>query len=250
MDRIKIFEKILLDKRGWISKWPKCVVFIYSGGLDSTVTIAKLLEDKGVEVFPLFINRGQSNLIHERRAVKFFTKYFKNNYGKLFHNFKEISVNIPPEEIKNQLRGYSKKFGYPLRNNILQMIGVQYAISLSQKLDKKIESIFCAQLDDDPFPHSKLVSLRSTTVNVCQSLDEWDWQISSPNIDSILNKEKTGKKEMVRWAQEHSLPIEKTRSCYSNNIRHCGSCLTCRRRRKAFTDAGIADMTKYLVDKN
>lgn len=245
MNRIKIFEKILLDERGWISKWPKRAVFIYSGGIDSTITMAKLLEEKKVEIFPLFINRGQSNLKYERRASKFFEKYFKNRYGNLFHDLMEITINIPPREIKDHLRKYSTRFGYPLRNNILQMVGVQYAISLSQELKRKINCVFCAQLDDDPFPHSKLISLRATTINVCQGLNEWDWQITSPNIDTLLNKVKTGKREMVQWAHEHYLPIEETRSCYSNKETHCGICLTCRRRKEAFTDACLPDMTKY-----
>ena len=219
--------------------------FIYSGGMDSTVTMARLLEEKKMEIFPLFINRGQSNLKYEKQASKFFEKYFKKNYGNLFHSLAEIAVNVPPRDIKDQLRGYSAKFGYPLRNNILQMIGVQYAISLSQELKQKINNVFCAQLGDDPFPHSKLISLRATTVNICQSLDEWDWQVTSPNIDILLDKVKTGKKEMVWWAYEHHLPIEKTRSCYSNKETHCGTCLTCRRRREAFADAGLPDMTAY-----
>lgn len=245
MDKIKIFEKILLDKRNWVSRWPKRIVFIYSGGMDSTITMAKLLEEEKIEIFPLFINRGQSNLKYERRAAKFFERYFKNNYGNLFHDLTEIAVNVPPKEIKDQLRGYSTKHGYPLRNNILQMVGVQYAISLSQKLKRKINSVFCAQLGDDPFPHSKLISLRATTVNVCQSLNEWGWQVTSPNIDVLLDKARPGKKEMILWACEHHLPIEKTRSCYSNKEKHCGVCLTCRRRKEAYVVAGVLDTTEY-----
>lgn len=124
-----------MDKRGWISKWPKCAVFIYSGGMDSTVTIARLLEEKKIEIFPLFINRGQSNFKYEKQAAEFFEKYFKEHYRNLFHDLTEIAVNIPPREIKDQLRQCSTKFGYPLRNNVLQMVGVQYAISLSQRLN-------------------------------------------------------------------------------------------------------------------
>jgi len=244
-DRIKTFDKILLRKRGWISKWPQSAVFIYSGGMDSTVTIAKLLEENRIEIFPLFINRGQSNVRYERQAAKFFEKYFRIHYRDLFHDLTEIAINVPPNEIKDQLRKYSTEFGYPLRNTILQMVGVQYAISLSQKSKRKINSVFCAQLDDDPFPHSKLVSLRATTIDVCQGLDEWDWQITSPNIDILLSKIKTGKKEMVQWAYEHNLPIEKTRSCYSNKKIHCGICSACRRRKEAFIHAGLPDITEY-----
>jgi len=245
MDNIKIFENIIRKNRGWVSQWPQKAVFICSGGMDSTTTMAKLLKEKKVELFPLFINRGQSNVEYERGALKYFEKYFKKKYGKLFHNVMEIAINVPAKEIKDKLRQYSKKFGYPLRNTILQMVGVQYAISISEETNQKISSVLCAQIDDDPFPHSKLVSLRATTLDVCQSLGEWNWQITSPNIDPFLSRQKFMKKDMIRWAFNNKFPLEKTRSCYSNMETHCGTCLTCRRRKKAFIDAGLPDLTEY-----
>jgi len=246
MSEEKTFEKILLAKRKWVSKWPKRTVFICSGGMDSTVTMAKLLEERKIELFPLFINRGQTNLKWERKSLKFFEKYFTLKYKPLFHSLMEININVPPKEIKHQLKEYSAKFGHPLRNTILQMVGVQYAISLSGNLNRKVASVFCAQIHDDPFPHSRLVSLRATTLDVCQSLDEWDWQITSPNIDPFLEEAKIGKEEIVRWAYQHKLPIEKTRSCYSNQKEHCGTCLSCKRRKVAFKKVGVTDKTKYL----
>lgn len=246
MDEIKSFEKFLIKKRGWISRWPKRAVFLYSGGLDSTITIARLLEERAVELFPLFINRGQTNLIFERRAVRFFENYFLNKYGNIFHDLVEININVPPEEIKNRLKKYVTKFGYPLRNTILQMIGIQYAVSLSCDSKQRISTVFCAQVPDDPFPHSTLSTLRTTTIDVCQSLGEWDWQITSPNIDPFLYDSKTDKKDIVQWAHKQRLPIEKTRSCYSAGNLHCGVCLACKRRKEAFIEANVVDKTKYV----
>ncbi len=236
---------ILSKERGWISKWPKRAVFIYSGGMDSTIVMAKLLAEKKMELFPLFINRGQTNIEYERQSARFFEKCFSKKYKGLFHALSEITITIPPKEIKHNLKSYSKKFGYPLRNTVLQMVGVQYAISVSEKLKKRVSSVLCAQVDDDPFPHSKLIALRATTLDVCQGLGEWDWQITSPTIDPLLSKTKFGKTEMVQWANEHGLLVEKTRSCYSPDKDHCGKCLTCKRRQKAFFEAGITDKTKY-----
>ncbi|MEA3378881.1 MAG: hypothetical protein U9Q69_04545 [Nanoarchaeota archaeon] len=189
---MKFLEKHLLKKRGWISHWPTKAVFIYSGGLDSTITMAKLINEKKIEIYPLFINRGQTNLKFEKKSVLFFEKYFLKRYKNLFHNITEIKINIPPKEIKDQLKFYTQKFGHPLRNTILQMIGAQYAISLSTPL-KRITTVFCAQVPDDPFPHSTLKSLRATTFDICQGLGEWDWQITSPNIDPILSSEQWDK---------------------------------------------------------
>ena len=242
-DKLKEYENILKSNRGWVSRWPKKAVFIFSGGMDSTSTIARLLSEKRVEIFPLFINRGQTNIKHERTSVKFFNQLFEDKYPKLYHKLVEIKINVPPTELKNALFPYTRQHGHPLRNTILQMLGVQYAISLLSS-NRKIKTVFCAQVPNDPFPHSTLTSLRVNTINVCDSLNEWDWQITSPNMDPLLSKD-YGKIEMIRWSFENDIPLGKTRSCYSSNTKHCGVCLTCSRRKKAFKAASVKDETLY-----
>ncbi|MEA3378268.1 MAG: 7-cyano-7-deazaguanine synthase [Nanoarchaeota archaeon] len=53
------------------------------------------------------------------------------------------------------------------------------------------------------------------------------------------------KEKMVKWAVEHGLPIQKTRSCYSDKKEHCGVCLSCRRRKETFKKSNVDDKTKY-----
>ena len=245
MNNLDIYNDFIFKKRGWISRWPEKTTFIYSGGMDSTITIARLLDEQEVEIFPVFIDRGQSNGKYEKESALFFDNLFSRKYPNLYHRLFQIKINIPPAEIKNNLRSYSKDHGYPLRNTMLQMVGVQYAISLLSD-GIAIRSVFCAQVFDDPFPHSTLSSLRVNTINICNDLEEWDWQITSPNIDPELVSKPIGKVEMVKWANEHGLPIEKTRSCYTSNPYSCGKCLICKRRREAFKKAGVIDKTKYV----
>lgn len=242
-NNIKKYENILKSNRGWISRWPKKAVFIFSGGMDSTATIARILSEKKSEIFPVFINRGQTNLQHERKSVKYFNNLFNKKYPNLYHNFIELKIDVPPIELKNAILPYTKEHGHPLRNTILQMIGVQYAISLLSS-GHKIKTVFCAQVPDDPFPHSTLVSLRINTVNVCENLGEWDWQITSPNMDSVLC-ENYGKMEMIIWSAKNGIPLDRTRSCYTSNLKHCGTCLTCLRRKEAFKAANVKDLTPY-----
>lgn len=240
-----IIENLLIAERGWVSRWPKKAVFIYSGGLDSTCTIAKVIDEYGVEIYPLFINRGQTNLRYEREAVKYFEKYLIKKYGSLFHPVQEICYEIPPLVFKDGLRGYSKKFGYPLRNNQMQFLGVQYAVYLSEKSGDRITTVLCSQVPDDPFPHSTLISLRLTTLTVCQSLDEWDWLITSPCIDHQLFGYDYFKHDLIKWADASGIPLEKTRSCYTSHAISCGECLTCCRRKEAFKIANVEDRSKY-----
>ncbi len=240
-----MYTKFLQDKRGWVTRWPEKAVMIYSGGMDSTITQARMLEEREIELFPVFIDRGQHNVKFEEKSADFFAGYFAEKYGDRYHGLVKIKINVPAAEIKNDLKKYAETHGYPLRNTILQMVGVQYGVSLLNS-GHEVKSVLCAQVNDDPFPHSTLSSLRINTINVCDSMNEWDWQITSPNIDPYLEKELIGKIEMIKWAAQHGLPIEKTRSCYSAVEKACGECLTCRRRKLAFATAGVIDKTDYV----
>ena len=51
-----MYDKILIEKRGYVFKIPdnrECV-FIFSGGLDSVVTCARLIEDFDFDIYPIF----------------------------------------------------------------------------------------------------------------------------------------------------------------------------------------------------
>ncbi len=56
--------KNLKEKRGWISKIPenKKVVILLSGGFDSLSTIAQSIIEFDISIYPLFINRSQTNI--------------------------------------------------------------------------------------------------------------------------------------------------------------------------------------------
>ena len=252
MTNLKQIEKFLKLKRGYVSKFPenKKAVIIISGGLDSTVTSARLIEDFGLELFPIHIRRGQTNGIFEERSVKYFSIFFQKRYGKKrFHEPRFIDVNIPPVEFKKDLLGYMTKFGYPLRDTIMFLLGVEYAVAVSQKCGSKIRIVYSANVLDDPFPHTTLMGMRANTLNVCVNMDDWDWQLTSPNIDSFLANYTFGKVDEIKWAIQKGIPIQKTTSCYriskETNFLSCGSCLACKRRHTAFLEAGLTDPTEY-----
>jgi 7-cyano-7-deazaguanine synthase len=55
------------------------------------------------------------------------------------------------------------------------------------------------------------------------------------------------KADVVSLGQKLGVPWELTYSCYKGEERHCGLCPTCRARRQAFIDAGVADPTEYIA---
>lgn len=53
MSTLEVYDKLLLDKRSWISKIPdnKKAAMLVSGGYDSMITSARLIKDFGMELF-------------------------------------------------------------------------------------------------------------------------------------------------------------------------------------------------------
>jgi len=49
------------------------------------------------------------------------------------------------------------------------------------------------------------------------------------------------KAEVVSLAAGLGVPLERTWSCYREGSRHCGECEGCRKRAKAFSEAGVSD---------
>lgn len=129
----------------------------------------------------------------------------------------------------------------------MEMLAVQYAISLK----KDIKTVFSANVIDDPFPHCALQAMRSTTVNVCENLGDWKWQITSPNIDKNVSKTQYRKIEEINFCNKNNISIENSISCYkpqliNGNSYHCGECFACKRRKQAFIDANVKDKTLYI----
>jgi 7-cyano-7-deazaguanine synthase len=250
---MNVYEQILMDKRGYVSRWPeeKSAVLIISGGLDSVIMADRLM-DQGFTLYPLHIERGQTNYKAERNSIETYTKIFEERHPGKFNKTTYIKLNVPPTEFKANLSEYTKQKGHPLRDTMLQMAAVQYALSL-QSQGVRIRTVFCAVMPEDYFPHSNLTSIRATNVAVCQNTDDWEWLISSPNIDSYLEETPIDKPTEIAWAKEHSLPVEHTVSCNvavpeTNNL-NCGDCSSCTRRKEAFAKAGVQDATPYYSDE-
>lgn len=98
---LKSIDDILVMRRCKVVKFPEPgtpVVVIHSGGMDSTANMAILTEEFGLKIYPLFINRGQTNLKWEKKSVNFFDDFFQKKYGDLYNKSFEIKLNIPPEK--------------------------------------------------------------------------------------------------------------------------------------------------------
>lgn len=259
LEDLKVLDginSILLFRRGYTFKLPEpgsSVVAGVSGGLDSVINLAVLMEELEFKVYPFFINRGQTNYKWEKESIQFFNNYYKKRYPKLYNDCLEIKLNTPANEYKEFLRETKdlkdnpflrSTVAYPARNPIIALTGMEYAYSL-QSQKKYIKTIFTTHTADDPVLHSSLTVLRTDNLLMCQITDDYNWLFTSIPMEVELQNY-YGKSRYVKWGSENGIPLEYTRSCYKDETNHCGVCApACVNRRKAFEEAGVEDFTKY-----
>lgn len=256
-----LVERILKKKRGHVFKMPnkgKPVIMMLSGGLDSSATISWLIENYGLVIYPIFIDRGQSRVKQEEKSVRFFEKYYLMKYPKHFMPVFKLTTKIPPHEIRSEIiknastpitKSKKQRYGIPLFSSMLGSYAVQYAYYLQYTKNVMIRTIFRATLSSDVIymSHEGLTSLRTANLNICAQTNDYSWQFTSPIIEKELNNF-LDKEDLIKWGQKQHLPIHKTWSCYFNGKKHCGNCDGCYKRRESFKTAGIVDETKYVND--
>ena len=144
-----------------------------------------------------------------------------------------------------------KAIGHPLRNSTLQNYAVMYATYVNAKYNENIRTILTGSVGDDTTcPELSILSLRSQNLNVCINLGDWNWQITSPLIDPELTDRIIFKKDLILWAKEKKIPLNKTRTCVSDTEIADGTCSECKRRLKVFREMGLRDEVEYLSDEN
>lgn len=257
LEILDMVDKVFITKRGYVIKIPtqgSPVLACMSGGLDSTVNVAMLLEEFRLEVYPFFVNRGQSNYKWEKKALEWYDNYFQKRYPELYHPVKEIDLIVPSKSYKNMLRATKHlqddpelraRITYPARNPIMFLAGMEYGYSLQSK-GVSPKALFIAEHKDDTSIHGSLTLMRITNLMMCCLLNDWNFQFISIPIERELGN-LYGKDVFVKYADSIGLPLEHTRSCCDKTEIQCGECcMACFPRRMAFKKAGVEDKTKYL----
>ncbi len=252
---LKIYDDILKSKRGYVVKIPKKgtnVAVCLSGGQDSVANIGILLKEFGLNVYPFFINRGQSNYKYEKKSVNYFNRFYKRKFPKLYHDYKEITVMTPGMEYKDLLRKtkrmmddipLSHNISYPARGPIVFLTGMEYGYSL-KAIGVEIKTVFASNMSSDFSYHCSQTWVRLMNILFCQILNDWSWQFISLPIETEFGNY-FDKDVFIKWSYENEIPLHKARTCVKSFDIECGDCPTCWDRRRGYKEAGIKDPTKY-----
>jgi len=215
-------------------------ILIYSGGLDSTVLLAKLLGEKR-EVKALSINYGQRH-IRELQAAKAICAKLG-----VEHRVADLSALTPllagssqtdktvPVPHGHYAAENMKLTVVPNRNMLMLAVAGAWAISL------KYDSVAYAahRGDNTVYPDCR--------EEFCKPLSEALWNADWHHVELerpflLYTKAEIVKIGALNCAQEI---MAMSYSCYEGGELHCGLCGTDQERRAAFRDANVPDTTKY-----
>lgn len=249
-------DDVFRTKRGYVVKMPPkgtSVLVGISGGLDSMANTAILMEQFGLKVYPFFVKRGQTAYKQEKKAIEWYEKYFKARYPDLYTECVEIEIPTPAKAYKDMLRRVKNNspnpnIAYACRNSIIFLTGAEYAYSLKDK-GIKIRTMFTSHLSVIDIYSCSLTWCRLTNLAVCQVMNDYEWQLISIPIEREFGN-CYSKEVFVQYCDEHNIPLEHTRSCWSKEILHCGQCKSCQERIEAFELASIKDKTKYRKEND
>ncbi|AAK40862.1 7-cyano-7-deazaguanine synthase [Saccharolobus solfataricus] len=186
-----------------------------TGGIDSTVLAYYLKKDKYV-LHGTFIHYGYPPQIKELELVKELSK----------------KLDIPLKII--DFSSYIKSFDLPPIDSIQYIIKYQFVV--------EILASFSA------YPNLN-------TMFVGWLKDEWNNRISLlKDIESLMGFKVIApfhtmvKSEVIKLGNELGVDFTKTHSCIVSGKMHCGICMACRSRRRAFEEVKVKDPTIYYYN--
>lgn len=224
----------------------KKAISILSGGLDSTVATSALKED--YEIHALTFDYGQrsaqreiesSKQICQKLGIKH-TVMDLNWLGKLGKSALTVHDKEVPQlendklDDKETCDETARKVWVPGRNVVFTAIATAFAEA--EDAEKIIVGWDLEESATFPDNSREFLEAFNQTLEI-GTLE--GVQIEAPVID--LNKN-----EIVELGEKVQAPMELSYSCYMGEEKHCGTCESCMRRKRAFKMANINDRAPYL----
>ena len=222
----------------------KKAIAVLSGGLDCTV--ASSVYDRDYEIHAITFNYGQKAFKRELEASREICKKMNWSHevidlpwlSKISTSSLNTSEEIPEvseadlDDIEKSSESASSVW-VPARNMVFTSIAVSYAESIGA--EKIIVGWDAEEAATFPDNSKEFLETFNELIDV-GSPDKI--KIEAPAID--LNKE-----EIIELGVKVGAPMELSYSCYKGGDKHCGVCESCMRRRRAFENLNVKDLTEY-----
>ena len=214
-------------------------IILLSGGLDSVVSLAVAKEQYNI-TFALTFDYGQRSKEQEIRSAAVIAEYYGIEHKIIEVPFlKEITrtslVNTDenlPDLGSNELdnpeltKDSAKKVWVPNRNGLFINIAASFADSFG------FTNIFFGANKEEAvtFPDNSQVFIDEINKSL-----EYSTLVRSKVIAPLIGYDKKG---IVKLGLEKDAPFKFIRSCYTDEEKHCGSCESCLRLKRAIDEVG------------
>lgn len=220
-------------------------IVIFSGGIDSTVLLWKVMEEaapweKTIALSFDYRQRHRMELEHalgitdKLEGVRHFLieLSYSHALNQKGAGSQSGSVEVPEGHYAEESMRDTVS---PNRNMI--MLSVAAAVAISYGQGSKV--FYGAHAGD----HTIYPDCRRTFVSALNTaLREGNLWLPTRVIAPFID---TSKAWIVELGARLGAPLERTYSCYKGGEKHCGKCGTCVERREAFQLAGVPDPTEY-----
>ena len=213
---------------------------LVSGGLDSAILLADMVNQKFPKVWPIFIQCG---LYWEKAELHYLKKFINAleapNLGELIildipvsdlykDHWSLTGINVPDIESPDEA------VFLPGRNVLLTAKSLLWC-NLNQ-----VKSLSLAVLESNPFPDATDSFFLGMEHTINESV--------SGNVKLLRPYAGMHKTDVLKLGRE--APLEYTFSCiYPTNGVHCGKCNKCAERKNGFINASMKDPTSYFYEQ-
>ena len=214
---------------------PSRIAVLASGGLDSSVLLADLAR-RGRHIFPLYVRAG---LRWEPEELFALSKFVKSLRGFRIAPLKILELPMTDVAANHWSVTGRGVPGYRAPSSSNYIVGRNLSLLVKAAVFcayHRIGEIAMAPLDANPFPDAQPQFFRAVERAIALGIG-LPLKIRVPFVG-------LSKAQVIRRGR--GLALDFTLSCARpRGLVHCGACTKCAERRAAFTDAGVADPTKY-----
>lgn len=263
VEMIKNSEKFIKKYGPIISSFKKneAVIISLSGGIDSVVMWAILMDQFQLNVYPMVMK--QKLFDHQVMTVRYFSRLFKKKYPSFFHQpliVNESSLgSLLPASISSKYYSaealldnfssvtsevVSPTSGHPFIVAYYSYFYSNYLLSKQVVANKIIFGITASDsltVSAQSLTNLRLISQQLTFLK--KSVVECFSFYFEPGLGHFYHKS-----DIINFGYKLRLPVELTNSCLKS-LWHCGECSSCKHRRYGFKQVGIEDKTWYQSKK-
>ena len=212
----------------------KNVILLLSGGLDSLVSVAILLNNGFSIKKAIYIDYGQKPALKELQACEAICKYYKIELEIIKLSwYKEISKNSALNNYTDNLENEEKSYWMPNRNGLFVNIAGSYA----DAFNCNFIAIGANREEAETYSDNSIEFVKNAT-KLFETSTKNSVQVIAPLIEMDKN-------EIIKKAIELNTPLDLIWSCYVNNEKHCGQCPSC----KLLKSALIKNKKQELLNK-